>query len=107
VFVLLSSLEVQEGSCTQEWFILVSSLEVCEGSCIGECSYSRVLLRLGNTLWFIASGGPPLRRTHLYRTLHTTFLKKILVKKRRKEGEFKETQQQNFPLKPPANTHLS
>jgi len=97
VFVLLSSLEVQEGSCTQEWFILVSSLEVCEGSCIGECSYSRVLLRLGNTLWFIASGGSPLRRTHLYRTLHTTFLKKILVKKEEKKGNLKKPNNKTFP----------
>jgi hypothetical protein len=67
VFVLLSSLEVEEGSCTQAWFTLVSSLEVCEGSCMGECSYSWVLLRFGNTLGFIASGGPHSSRKFLSR----------------------------------------
>ncbi len=88
---------VQEGSCTGEWFILVSSLGVCEGSCIGECSYSWVLLRFGNTLGFMASGGPPLRRTHLYRTSHTTFLKKVLVKKEEKKGNLKKPNNKAFP----------
>jgi hypothetical protein len=54
-------------------------------------------LRFGNTLGFIASGGPPLRRTHLYRTWHTTFLKKILVKKEEKKGNLKKPNNKTFP----------
>ncbi len=54
-------------------------------------------MRFGNTLGFMASGGPPLRRTHLYRTSHTTFFKKVLVKKEEKKGNLKKPNNKAFP----------
>jgi hypothetical protein len=39
----------------------------------------------------------PLRRTHLYRTSHTTFFKKVLVKKEEKKGTLKKPNNKAFP----------
>jgi hypothetical protein len=45
----------------------------------------------------MVSGGPPLRRTHVYRTSCATFLKKILVKKEEKKGNLKKPNNKTFP----------
>lgn len=69
-------------------FVLLSSLEVQEHS------------------WVHGLRWPSPQENPLVQNLAHNIPQEISCQERRKEGEFKETQQQSFPLKPPANIHL-